>query len=384
MYHFSGISTLAPPTGDVEYKRWMMNTLQKQSCIVQHDLDYLLDEVDISVAGLRHSRSDKKEFDAELEKFRSDNTRKKVAAAINAAVPNKSILILQHRPVETGCILFPEELMSMRSREIKIILVIHEVELNAYRPTYIGLTHNLVAASDVIFTFNEVDKQHLQKHAWLTRVCPMIPIATDNSWMREPNVICFGIIRENKGIEEAIDLAIKFEKNGMPNKVIIIGYLSNENKWFSELKRSPNAIIIPNPTDGQLEYYTKRCRYAYKYDNKGFANNSSSIINLMAAGCIVYCKADKYTPSFVTSGRFADALRFMPTVNDVFESITKNNLVADEQSVLSSRALLDIHYNSVITVQRLIANMLDVPIVVPRKTMKRNTIRSKTLKRRMY
>lgn len=387
MYHFSGMPTTAAPMGDIEYKRWMISTFQKHGCILQHDLDDVMDGVFLNkhTADLQHVAYEPLEFAKRLEQFRADQLRQKVVHDISSRIIGKGILILQHRPIETGCILFPEDITFLRKKGIYIVLICHEVYLNINRLSYLNITLNLAREATTVFVFNRVDHDTLQNHgihSQYTQVCPMIPISIDNAWVREPHVICFGILRKNKGIEDAIELALRFEAAGMQNRVIIIGHTSKDGlEWFKSLKHSANAIMIPNPTEGQLAYWMKRCRYAYKNDNKGFANNSSSIINLMAAGCIVYCKSGEYTPAFMKDGRFTDSLRFISNVQNVFDDISSANSIADEQSVLSTRTLLDTHFNSFVTIQQFLSRVQALSPIT-HKSIKRMSTKKERSRRR--
>lgn len=169
---------------------------------------------------------------------------------------------------------------------------------------------------------------------------------------RPPNVLCFGLIRGNKGVLEAINLAHQFIKEKMyDNKVYIIGkYMGSDgllklmiqdiydnkvanselvtryldriravdsgrntsddsnrlcNELFDELaardlnRRSIgdvgataatelevrsrcNVEVHFNLSPTQLLEYVMLCRYTMKFDNKGFANNASSILSAIA------------------------------------------------------------------------------------------------------
>jgi hypothetical protein len=171
---------------------------------------------------------------------------------------------------------------------------------------------------------------------------------------RPKNILCFGLIRGDKGIDEAIDLAKKLKDLGKRETIIIAGkfmgsidFLSiisckiygkkfsigskikkilidthklsrdfvNENNLYNIFvhyspqfneacnvlfkqedmakKLQENCLEIHfDVSDEDLKSIAMRCRYAIKYDNKGMANNASTI-----ASCLGF-----YLPTFTYSG----------------------------------------------------------------------------------
>jgi hypothetical protein len=69
--------------------------------------------------------------------------------------------------------------------------------------------------------------------------------------------------------------------------------LQVNNKYLSNLE------IYINPNDNLLFKMANRCQFSYKSDAKGFAFNSSSLINILYLGCILITKSSIFTPSFL-------------------------------------------------------------------------------------
>lgn len=64
-------------------------------------------------------------------------------------------------------------------------------------------------------------------------------------------------------------------------------------KWTSAML--PIQIVF-DASPEELQELASRCRYAFKVDQKSMADNASSIISLMAQGCIVFTESRFDTP----------------------------------------------------------------------------------------
>jgi len=69
----------------------------------------------------------------------------------------------------------------------------------------------------------------------------------------------------------------------------------------------PIDIFLDVPTES-LPYIVSQTKYAIKYDNKGWANNSSALINILSFGCILYTGWGMCTDEEVTQGELVGAV----------------------------------------------------------------------------
>lgn len=156
------------------------------------------------------------------------------------------ILNLQLRAPETGFAFMPEDLENFKRAGIKVNVTCHEYKLNNTRRHLQSVLHGYFKAADSVTFFNPKDKDNACKHAdktaftdiskfptgdakataevalfttppydlssktFLTRVPPTVNYVRptlEEFQERPPNLIAFGLIRENKGFEEALDIA---------------------------------------------------------------------------------------------------------------------------------------------------------------------------------
>lgn len=66
--------------------------------------------------------------------------------------------------------------------------------------------------------------------------------------------------------------------------------------------------IFLNVNREELQYIFAQAKYAVKYDEKGWANNASGLINMLAYGCILYTGWGMCTDSEVTEKRYKGAI----------------------------------------------------------------------------
>lgn len=267
------------------------------------------------------------------------------------------ILHLQLRVPESGCLFTPEDLQRFREKGIKIVITCHEWTLNNHRRDFQTSAHTYFESADHVIFLNQKDAQGAgaKKTYSISAVPPTIAIDClpnpAEVVARKVNVLAFGMLRPYKGFEQAIQLAELMKKQGLKNaKVIIAGRpmdrfffirsLFNrafrlpldtiralEDAWdqdpqkLTQFKRAIAKVqselgegALPvefhlDLNEGEMHQLVSRCKYAYKPDNKGFANNASAIINMLAQGCITFAKWGIVTsPDFLKGGRFENAL----------------------------------------------------------------------------
>jgi len=235
-----------------------------------------------------------------------------------------SKLIIQYRAPETGCLFYPEDIDLFKKNNIEIIIVCHEFYINILRSYLKNMTIKILNKADIVFFFNYIDYKEALKYGFngihyfttvpvLLNMPNKLYIPTLN---REENILFFGLIRPSKGFLNILLLAKLLYEKKDKRKVIIIGKCEIDNilikKWIDKInidlindnlqvnnKYLSNLEIYINPNDNLLFKMANRCQFSYKSDAKGFAFNSSSLINILYLGCILITKSSIFTPSFL-------------------------------------------------------------------------------------
>lgn len=311
------------------------------------------------------------------------------------------ILSLQYRSPETGTLFYPDDLDNFKKNGIIIVTTCHEFYLNVLRKYLKETTVKILNHSNLTFFFNKIDYLDAKKfgfnsnHKYTKQVStlnlPLNNLSNTDILNRPNNILFFGLIRPKKGIQSALELALLIYENPHPNigKVIITGKCECNNplirRWLSKLKsklidnklnvldKYKNVLEIKiNKTDQQLVKLVNRCKYAYKPDGKGFANNSSSIINLINFGCITYTKWGPYTPDFITkdSSKYKYALRLQNNIDSnllsnnkplpdfVYNSIINSTQDDNLKTINAAKKLINNKYNNNIIVSKFCKNIL--------------------------
>lgn len=107
-----------------------------------------------------------------------------------------------------------------------------------------------------------------------------------------------GVIRENKGKQLASSVEII-----NPSKLQI--FVSEIGKIVPEFL--PIDIFLDISAQDLPKIFAK-AKYAIKYDEKGWANNASGLINLLSYGCVLYTSWGMCTESEVTKGHYQGAI----------------------------------------------------------------------------
>ena len=244
---------------------------------------------------------------------------------------NKKILWLNLRPPESGFLFFPDDLKRLKRNGIKILITVHEFYINIYRKYNKIITINLLKYADHVIFFNKIDaneavKMGMKNTFSFTKQLRTCYIDTISPLKRDNNILFFGIIRPNKGLENIIKLVKllykynkKYENKIDVNNVFVIGKIELDNplikKWIKCISDNYKDIvdnklnvkypyddilkIYKNPSDTDIKNITNKCRYMYKSDGKGFANNSSSLINLLYMGGLLFTKWSQFTPKYL-------------------------------------------------------------------------------------
>ncbi len=275
---------------------------------------------------LTKNASDSKLFMKNYFIFKDNSIRKKVIDYfLNFILEkkkqnNQQILIIQFRAPETGIVFFPEDILLFKNNSIKVIIVCHELFINFVRPYLKNITIKVCNQANLTFFFNKIDYEEAVKFGFKNKYAFTQGLITLNipynrlipTLDRPSNILFFGLIRPNKGFLNTLEMAkiLKEKKENM--KIYVLGKCEINNPlikaWIKKINSDVvdpdlNVLspykdyieIILNPSDEQIFEKANLCQYAYKSDGKGFANNASSLLNLMALGCILFTKSSQFT-----------------------------------------------------------------------------------------
>lgn len=352
-------------TGDADYTNKVVDLLKKESI----KATYIKGSTTVNGSEL-YNPKDITYTSENQDRFIQDDIHRKravknVTDLILSSPGEPKIFHLQLRPPETGCMFLSDDLEYLQKNGVKVVITCHEWKLNDHRMHYQEESLNYFKHADEVIFLNKDDadgavnlaKKRMAKFPTEFRVSAVpITVSVENPPTvdavinREKNILVFGLMRENKGFDQGIGLARKLKENNPDGlKVILAGKPASLNyllflascafdlnddemqmvkdAWnkdplkFTELKKlllkfenenRPSGLPIEfhlNLDEGEMEKLISKCKYAYKPDNKGFANNSSAIINLMANGCITFAKWGMATDKkFLSGGEHANAL----------------------------------------------------------------------------
>lgn len=379
-------------SGDVDYCLRSVEFFRMQGVAAEYVTsskitNYDNDKAQSLMESLSKDKNNQIKFEKALETFYEDLDRQKLASdvkqyLISDSAANK-VLNLQLRPPESGFLLSIEDLRELKESGLRIITTCHEYKLNDSRPWLQWAINKYLDVAEEKYFFSKADStaslttatqlsplsETLEQNALeiIHKFTTVPPTVADNisyfsDAVRPPNIITFGMIRNNKGFEESIVIAkaitthIECKKHNV--RVILTGSSGDEfplvtkiimakfgfegediqqtistglkdladNAGVEELLRSlPNSGQLPNldlqtqveitnlsliqlfiqeatkkfvevlPIDifldiseEELPLIFAKAKYAAKYDEKGWANNASSLINILRFGCVLY------------------------------------------------------------------------------------------------
>tara|TARA_Y100001958_G_C21210629_1_gene536356 strand:- start:401 stop:1660 length:1260 start_codon:yes stop_codon:yes gene_type:complete len=407
--YFTSAPFQTPNTGDCDYMIKYSNIINKfgiQSEIIDYSIfgnDYL--KLQNKYLNLIKNIHNKKMYLKNYNYLKNDPLRINIIdyliKLISSDKNKHKVLAIQYRLPDSGSLFFPDDLLKFKKNGIMISVTCHEFYLNILRKYLKYSTVKILNNSNLNFFFNKIDYLDAQKfgfkgkHKYTKQVVtlnlPNIKNSTTEIMKRPNNILFFGLIRPKKGIESALKLALHIYKNPHPNigKVIIVGKCEKNNPliscWLDRIKSvltDDNFNVLDkykhvleihvNIDNTQLSNIINKCKYAYKPDGKGFANNSSSIINLLNFGCITYTKWGPYTPNFITNSnskykysvRLQDKLNKnilsnnKPTPIHVYNSIINSTDNDNLKSIISAKNLIDNKYNNYDIISKYCKNIL--------------------------
>jgi glycosyltransferase involved in cell wall biosynthesis len=402
-----------PNTGDYDYMKSLCKEINnlygdyiKTEIIMNGKLITNMDKIrNLYLENLTKSVSNKSKFENGLKIIRENELRKTTVNHIFNHINKENykikIISLQYRAPETGALFYPEDIEKFKKNNIFMTITCHEFYLNIVRPYLKIMTINVLNSSNLTYFFNKIDYKDSVKFGFEgkyenTLVIPTTDIEIDYNITkllnRENNILFFGLIRPKKGFESIIKMIkiLQNKKYQNINKIIIAGKFEKNNplviNWFNRIKNDifddnfnvnlkykSIVEVIFNPTNNELKKLIEKSKYAYKPDGKGFANNSSSILNLLSFGCIVYAKWGLYTPEILTNpnSKYYLGIRFQNKINNnlmnnsvpsakyVLENINNSSNKFNTLTLTRAKLILDEIYNKKIITNKFIKNLIN-------------------------
>lgn len=207
---------------------------------------------------------------------------------------------------------FTPQLFSMLTR---FVLTLHEVE-GAHLLRRLSLYPLWARALHVIFTCDSNKQYAIRWAPWLAEISTVIPLSSSipvaengHAERRSMEVIHFGLIRPNKGLEDVLEFARLFRAEGLPIRVRIVGGLpSNQGTYFDKLQRSSVGFPViwePNLGEEAVAERLSKAAIAYMPFPGGVTEKNSSILAPLANGVPVITTNGKFLPPGIE-----DAVRF--------------------------------------------------------------------------
>lgn len=379
-------------TGDYEYLNVFKNTyneLFQNNQITELYCDdddlqkYYIEELTKNV----HNKSSfmKGYYNVKYNKKRKQEILKFLKKMKKNEGPTK--LIIQYRAPETGCLFYPEDIILFRRNNIEVIIVCHEFYINILRPYLKYMSVKVLNEANTTFFFNKIDYLEASKLGfkgahYFTRVPVLLNMPNKlyiPTLKREENILYFGLIRPGKGFLNILLLAKLLYEKKDNRKVIIVGKCEMSvniliKKWLDKIdidlindklevnaKYKSNLEIYANPNDNLLFQMVNRCQFSYKSDGKGFALNSSSLINILYLGCILFTKSSIFTPSFLLdiNSKYYGSIIFqsnktnnilnnkIPDPIYVYNRIMNMNITEKQDVIIKSKLLLKDYFNKI-------------------------------------
>ncbi|MDR3501362.1 MAG: hypothetical protein P4L79_02165 [Legionella sp.] len=180
-----------------------------------------------------------REFNKALQIAMQDEDRKAVVSSLLSTIKSmsknrKGGIDIHVRPPDTGILIMPEDILSIKRLGISVNVTVHEYKQNYTRRFLQQMTHELLRHADSVLFFNEkdlhnaikaarsgqVDSKHhgewpiasyeLGTKAELTVAAQILSGTPQHPLQvlkKRPNILSFGTIRPGKGFEEALEIA---------------------------------------------------------------------------------------------------------------------------------------------------------------------------------
>jgi glycosyltransferase involved in cell wall biosynthesis len=225
--------------------------------------------------------------------------------------------------------------LALLSRLLKIPLVITVHEYSQTHPLRRIAIAPFSSADALIFTNSFELEYFCRRYPWTRGKSTVIPVGSGVPYLESRNenefeVILFGLIRPNKGIEDFLDLAARSLQEGQPFQFLLIGSPQlGERPYFeavkNRLKVFSNVKLESDLNSDQVAQRLSRARFAYFPFPDGASERRTSLLAAMGNGILVLTTKGEHTPSDLEH-----AVRF---VSDPEEALSQLKLLIKSAQV---------------------------------------------------
>jgi glycosyltransferase involved in cell wall biosynthesis len=191
-----------------------------------------------------------------------------------------------------------------------VITTIHEVsQVHPFRRLSL---YPFSFASRALLFSNQFDCDYATRFApWISSKTHIIPLGSSIPQLTERpsrdirDVVCFGLIRPQKGIEEFISAAAESKRRGLAFNFTVIGMKDPRfEDYFNKLQKSAEGLPLRwelGLEDTAVAARLSKAAFAYMAYPDGATERRTSMIALLAQGLAVVTTASAMTPDIFKS-----------------------------------------------------------------------------------
>ena len=228
------------------------------------------------------------------------------------------------------------------SLAVPSIITIHEVT-KAHLLRKISLYPFSIRSKHIIFTTPYERQYAIRRAPWIAHRSSVIPIGSNikigNAAQKRDtqNIVYFGLVRPNKGIEDVVGLAKVIKKTSAPFHIRMIGKPHPKfMEYYDNLRIKAQSLPITwdvDLPDQEVADILSRSLTAYMPFPDGVSERRGSLMALLANGVITITIRGKHTPPELNN-----TVLFCDTPEESLQMIQKIQHDAEMQKRLSNNA----------------------------------------------
>jgi glycosyltransferase involved in cell wall biosynthesis len=261
---------------------------------------------------------------------------RKLAREVSTVSPD--LIHIQYPTVGYGSKLGPQMLSLLVPR---CVITLHEVsQANPLRR--LSLYPYSLRADRIVFT-NSFEKEYATKYApWIARRSSVIPIGSairscNSNLVKDlDEIVHFGLIRPQKGIEEVLSLARLIKINSLSLKIRMIGIVEPRfQQYLQKLQNiSTDLPVIWNLglPEEEVSVLLSRSKVAYMPFPDGVSERRSSLLALLSNNVVTVTTFGSFAPSEMNGvvKYAATPVDALTTIKDCLSNTEKNSEVINK------------------------------------------------------